>query len=123
MITKHNKTNTQSSTCHFAACTGKDKDKGTGGSKPVNSNDLGHIFNKAGHKLDSFLKSFGGNQTKAYNAVQQAGQNYVNATKATGLVQDIVVNVNGHNITIRGMVINGEFKIGTFLYNKCLEGE
>ena len=46
--------------------------------------------------------------------MQQAGQNYVNSNNVTGLIKDIVVNVNGYDITIRGAVVDGIYKIGTF---------
>jgi hypothetical protein len=41
---------------------------------------LKHVFDNPthDHKLDNYLKLYSGNQTQAYNAVQQAGQNYVN---------------------------------------------
>lgn len=75
-----------------------------------------HVFDNPthDHKLDSYLKSYNGNQTQAYNAVQQAGQNYVNSNNITGIVKDIVINVNGYDITVRGMVVDGIFRIGTF---------
>ena len=51
---------------------------------------------------------------QAYNAVQQAGQNYVNVNNVTGLVDNVVMNVNGFDITVRGVVVDGVFKIRTF---------
>ena len=81
---------------------------------PVNENDLNHIFGNPDHKLNGYLNSYGGNQEVAYNAVQQAGQNYVNTNNIIGIVKDVVVTVNGFDITIRGAVIDGVFKIGTF---------
>lgn len=38
----------------------------------VDSNKLNHVFGNTGHKLSGFLNSFGGNQCKAFYAVQNA---------------------------------------------------
>lgn len=36
-----------------------------------------------------------------------------NLNKITGTFKDVVVNVNGVDVTVRGAVINGQVKIGT----------
>ena len=42
------------------------------GKKAVSPNRLNHVFGKAEHNLDDFVKSFGGDQNKAFDAVQEA---------------------------------------------------
>ena len=49
----------------------------------------------------------------AFNAVQNAAQKYADKFGYTR-GQDIIVNVNGFNITVRGNVVDGVFRIGTF---------
>jgi hypothetical protein len=45
--------------------------------------------------------------------LENATQKYVNLNNITGNFKDIVVNVNGTNITVRGTIIDGQVKIGT----------
>lgn len=81
----------------------------------VDPNKLHHIFDDAGHHLDDFLNGYGGNQGSAFEAVKNATQAVINAAGQTsGLIDDIVVNVGGTNVTVRGVVINGVVRIGTF---------
>jgi len=79
----------------------------------IDFNKLNHIFGKEQHNLDGFLKSYNGNQVKAYQALERATQSYVKAHKITGNFKDIVVRVNGTNITVRGTIVDGKVKIGT----------
>ncbi|ECB9834720.1 hypothetical protein FL863_06490 [Listeria monocytogenes] len=44
----------------------------------VDPNKLTHIFGKAEHNLDGFLKKFNGNKEKAYLSIENATQSYVN---------------------------------------------
>jgi len=56
---------------------------------------------------------------KAYIALEKVTQQYVNSNKITGTFKDIIVNVNGVDVTVRGTVINGQVKIGTaFIPNR-----
>lgn len=84
-----------------------------GAGKSVDPNKLNHIFGKSEHNLGGLLKKYGGDQTKAFNALESATQKYVNTNNVTGNFKDIVVNVNGVNVTVRGTVIDGQVKIGT----------
>ncbi len=79
----------------------------------VDPNKLNHIFGNPEHNFDGFLKMFNGDQTAAYNALLRATEEYVKINNIVGRFQDIVVNVNGFNITVRGNVIDGIVKIGT----------
>jgi RHS repeat-associated protein len=78
----------------------------------VDPNKLNHIFGKQQHGLGNFLKQFGGDQTKAFNAIQQAIQQHVTSKGITGVFEQ-VVNVGGTSIIVRGNVIDGIVKIGT----------
>jgi len=51
--------------------------------------------------------------SEAYIALEKVTQQYVNSNKITGTFKDIIVNVNGVDVTVRGTVINGQVKIGT----------
>lgn len=85
----------------------------TGGTV-VNANKLWHIFGKAAHKLGGLLQSFGGNQTAAFNAVQNATvAALANAGVTSGTFQ-ITVTVAGMKITVRGIIQNGIVYIATF---------
>ena len=50
---------------------------------------------------------------KAYNALESTTQKYISSNNITGNFKDIIVNVNGVDVTVRGTVINGQVKIGT----------
>lgn len=56
---------------------------------------------------------FNGDQTAAYNAILRATEEYVKINNIVGRFQNIVVNVNGFDITVRGNVVDGIVKIGT----------
>jgi hypothetical protein len=82
---------------------------------PIDPNKLNHIFHNLAHdhKLDKFLVSFGGNEESAFRALQQAAQDYVVQHNIVGHIDDIIVNVNGFEITVRGEVIDGFARIST----------
>lgn len=81
----------------------------------VDPNKLHHVFDNAGHNLDDFLNGFGGNQETAFEAVKNATQTVIDAAGQTsGLIDDIIVNVGGTNVTVRGVVIDGIVRVGTF---------
>ncbi|QIK86785.1 hypothetical protein G7061_09240 [Erysipelothrix sp. HDW6B] len=41
-------------------------------------------------------------------------QKMVDAEGLAGMISDMVIDVNGFDITVRGMIVDGIFKIGTF---------
>ncbi|MDR2939023.1 MAG: hypothetical protein LBV08_01745 [Clostridiales bacterium] len=91
-------------------------DTAEGAGKMVDPNKLNHLFGKAEHNFDGLLKSFGGNQSQAYNVIQTAAQNYVTQNSITGVINasnQIIVNVAGYNVTVRGVVVDGVLKMGT----------
>jgi len=87
----------------------------TTGAPAPNPNDLHHIFNNPthNHNLNSFLQSFRGNEVHAYNAVQRAISNSPGLPQS-GVFEAIVVQVNGFAISVKGTVIDGVVRIGTF---------
>jgi hypothetical protein len=80
--------------------------------KTSEKNKLNHIFGKKQHNLGGFLKSYGGNQSKAYNALNKATQKYVEKNKVKGVFTK-TIKVKSYKITVRGKVVNGKAKIGT----------
>ena len=82
----------------------------------IDPNKLNHIFGKPEHNFNNFLREFGGNQTRAYNAIYEAAQNYVTQNKITGIINkanEITVTVCGYDVTFRGNVIDGILNLGT----------
>jgi len=78
----------------------------------ANANKLSHIFGNASHHLDDLVGHFGGQQ-EAFNAVQTATDELVASKGLTGVFEQ-VVNVAGQDVTVRGRVIEGVARIGTF---------
>ena len=81
------------------------------GAQRISPNKLHHIFGRSIHNLSGFLNSFGGNQSNAYNAVQNA-LNKLNLPP--GIFVEVPVVVNGYVIHCSGIVQDGVVKIGTF---------
>ncbi len=80
----------------------------------TDANKLKHIFGQERHKLKGLLDSFSGNQMNAYSAVEQAAQEYATMNNLTSVLNEFSVVVSGYEITVRGIVIDGILKIGTF---------
>ena len=80
----------------------------------IDPNKLHHVFGKPGRDLTSLLNKFGGNQLKAFKAVEKATQRYVDKNAITGIFKDISIKVKSVNVTVRGRVIDGKVKISTF---------
>jgi RHS repeat-associated protein len=74
---------------------------------------LEHIFGQARHKLGNLVKLFG-SEEKAFNAVQKATEAAVQSQGINGVFTNVVVTVGTESITVRGNVINGIVRIGTF---------
>ena len=79
----------------------------------IDPNKLEHIFGNEQHNLGDFLNSFNGDRTAAYIALLNATQEYIQTNDITGTFMNIVVEVNGFFITVRGTVVDGIVKIGT----------
>ena len=78
----------------------------------VSSNTLNHIFGKAAHNLSSLVARFGSREA-AFSAVRSATQAAVRAKGITGIFET-TVRVGGQSVVVRGNVINGIARIGTF---------
>lgn len=75
-------------------------------------NKLNHIFGRSRHNLGSFLGKFGGNQVRAYRAMQRAADRALRRQGPGRFEVDVVIK--GEKITIRGVKLpNGVIKIGT----------
>ena len=78
----------------------------------VGANKLVHVFGKAAHNLGGLVQAYGSREA-AYLAVERAAQAAVTAGNIAGRFE-VVVTVAGHQVTVRGIVINGVMNIGTF---------
>jgi RHS repeat-associated protein len=76
------------------------------------SNALRHIFGNAAHNLEPLVARFG-SQDAAFVAVRNATQVAVRARSISG-VFETTVRVGGKSVVVRGNVINGIVRIGTF---------
>jgi RHS repeat-associated protein len=80
----------------------------------VNANKVHHIFDAPVHNLGPFEAAYGGDRVAAYNAVYaeyaQVAPNYSSAELNAG----ITLNVNGFDIMVRGAIVSGIPRIGTF---------
>jgi hypothetical protein len=85
----------------------------TGGTL-MNANRLIHIFGQARHNLSGLLSQFGGNQTAAFNAVQNATVTALSNAGVTSGTFQTTVTVGGLQVTVRGIVENGIVRIATF---------
>ncbi len=75
-------------------------------------NKLHHIFGKEAHNLGSLIQRFG-SQGATFQAVRSATQAAVKSQGLTG-VFETTVNVSGQHVVVRGKVIEGVARIGTF---------
>jgi RHS repeat-associated protein len=81
--------------------------------KAIDPNKLYHIFGKAEHKLGPLLQRFGGSQEATFRAVEDATQATVKSRGLSG-VFTTTVEVAGQSVTVRGNVIEGVTRIGSF---------
>jgi len=77
----------------------------------ANANKINHIFNDPGHKLDAVVKACG-SKGKALKQITDAALKSFSGT-ADGVKTVFVVNVNGINVTVSGIGVNGVFRLGT----------
>jgi len=84
---------------------------------PAIQNSMNHIFGKTTHNFSGLLKSYGGDQFKAYNAIVNSAQKMVDAKKLTGTFDSVknplIVKVGNYTAHVGGKVVDGVFKIGT----------
>lgn len=75
-----------------------------------NQNKIDHVF-QAKHKLGPLVRQFG-NKNNALAEIHNAAQRSVDANHLAGKFE-VVVNVGGIDVVVRGNVIDGVVKIGT----------
>lgn len=82
------------------------------GAAAIDANKLAHIFGNARHNLGPLVQKIG-SQEATFTAVQSATQA---AVRSQGLssVFETTVTVAGQNVVVRGNVIDGVARIGTF---------
>jgi RHS repeat-associated protein len=82
----------------------------------ANANDLNHIFHnpRHDHHLQGLLETFGGNEQSTYNAVWREFSKVAGNFSVDELKSGIQITVNGITLTVRGAVVDGVAKIGTF---------
>jgi RHS repeat-associated protein len=71
-------------------------------------NKVDHVFGKAAHNLEQLVTKLGGHEN-TFRAVLKAA----NGKFSSSGLFNISVNIGGHNVMIRGSVVNGIPKIGT----------
>jgi hypothetical protein len=76
------------------------------------ANKLHHIFGRVEHNLEPLVVQFGSEEA-AFGAVETATKAAVRQQGLTGVFKT-TVTVNGHNVVVRGNVIDGVPRIGTF---------
>jgi len=85
----------------------------TGESVVVNANTLHHIFGRAvQHGLQGVLRGFGGSQMAAFRWIYSATKAEVAAQGLNGIFQ-VVVEVAGTQVTVRGAVVAGIVRVST----------
>ncbi|TPG44865.1 RHS repeat protein [Rhodanobacter glycinis] len=77
----------------------------------ANANKINHIFNDPGHKLDAVVKTCGSKGQALKQITDAAIKSFSGA--ADGVKTVFVVNVNGIDITVSGVGVNGLFRLGT----------
>ncbi len=80
--------------------------------RALDPNKLHHIFGKASHNLGPLVQRFG-TQEATFRAVESATQAAVRSQGLTG-VFETTVNVAGQNVVVRGNVMEGVARVGTF---------
>jgi hypothetical protein len=87
-----------------------------GAARAVDPNKLHHIFGRGGHGLDDVVKAAESREA-AFGAMEKAAQVAFDAGKLAaepvpGVFKGII-NVGGVDVTVRGAVVDGVFRIGS----------
>ena len=77
-----------------------------------NENKYNHIFNNPAHNLEGVVSEQGGPR-QAYQAIRQAVQGPARQAAGAGGRYQVTVRVGSHNVTVRGIVLGNEVRIGT----------
>lgn len=80
-------------------------------------NSANHVFGSKGltkHKMSNFLAKHNGDAVSAFKSIENTVQSLVNEGKIPKeLFKDIIVKVEGSDLTVRGNVIDGVVKLST----------
>lgn len=93
--------------------TQENETKNTTSTPKFDSNKKHHIFHQEKHNLQNYLKSFNNDEDAAFNKLNEEYNNYIKRNGITSGFLKIKVQINGFEITIRGVVIDGIGHIGT----------
>ncbi|HEX2061781.1 MAG TPA: polymorphic toxin type 35 domain-containing protein [Thermoanaerobaculia bacterium] len=74
---------------------------------------MNHIFGNRGHKLDGLVRSFG-NAEKVVEAVSRAVLSAGKLQTNSNGVFSVVVKIKGHDVEVRGRVIDGVIRVSDF---------
>ena len=77
------------------------------------ANKYHHVFDRPGHQLSGLVKAFG-SEEKAFNAVYNNFAKTASQYTAAQLAKGIQVTVGGQTVTVRGAMVNGVPRVGTF---------
>jgi hypothetical protein len=77
------------------------------------SNRMNHIFGNPGHKLDGLVRSFGSAE-KVVGAVSRAVLSVGKLQTNSNGVFSVVVKIKGHDVEVRGRVIDGVIRVADF---------
>jgi hypothetical protein len=81
--------------------------------RTVDPGKLDHIFGQSRHQLDNLVEAFGSRE-QAYWAVYDEFAKVADNYTTDELHAGIQVVVNGFTVTVRGDIVDGVAKIGTF---------
>jgi hypothetical protein len=74
-----------------------------------NLNDLTHIFGKKRHKLDDLVQQLGGKKELLQNTIRELN----GKVPFDRAFEDIIVHIQGHEVYVRGKIVNGIPRIST----------
>jgi hypothetical protein len=80
--------------------------------RAVDPNKLRHVFGASRHRLGPLIEVFGSEES-AFLAVESAAQAAVRAQQLSG-VFEVTVSIGQQNVVVRGAVVEGVARIGTF---------
>jgi len=86
-----------------------------GGARALDANKLNHIFGDAAHGLDDVVKAAGSREA-AFRSMEKAAQGAFDAGKFAEIrpgVFEGAANIGGVDLTVRGALVDGVFRIGT----------
>lgn len=76
-----------------------------------NSNKISHIFADK-HQMDSLIKEFGSPES-ALKEIHKAAQLIAKEPEAYQAGSWITIQVGNSNVSVKGIIIKGEFKVST----------